>query len=47
MHLYHASASFLWKMSTHQVLHDAGVDSAENLTKAPTVSNSSKIFKRS
>jgi predicted heme/steroid binding protein len=42
--VYDAFASFLWPMSTHQVLHNAGVDLAEALTKSPHGSEFLKIF---
>jgi predicted heme/steroid binding protein len=42
--VHNAFASFLWTMSTHQVLHNAGVDSAEALTKSPPGSEFPKIF---
>ena len=42
--VYDVSASFLWKDGIHQVLHSAGVDLTDALSKLHTAEMSSKSF---
>lgn len=43
--VYDVSSSFLWSDGTHQVLHDAGVDLTEAMSKAPHGSEFLKSFR--